>query len=184
MFRLAPLLLAALLLVPVPVVGQDRGGRTIDADSYNYLRGAQTGTGLEVDNYRELPYLVEDLPESILSTGLTRERIETRIELRMRSAGLTPTEAGSSPYLYVRIGGIGNGFDTQVDLNRDVNYYLDDPSSDRYLVRQFIDAATWSTGTMETHGGRAAYLLETLDQYLDRFLYQPVDDYSCAGGES
>ena len=87
MFRLVPVLLAALLLVPVPVVGQ---AGTVDTLTYLTALTLPTGTGLEVDNYRRLPFVVEQIPDAIQSTGLTLERIVTRVELRVRSVGLTP----------------------------------------------------------------------------------------------
>jgi len=53
--------------------------------------GAQTlsDNGLETANYKSVAVAIEDLSADARSIGLTTDRIQTRVELRLRSAGLT-----------------------------------------------------------------------------------------------
>ncbi len=54
--------------------------------------GAQpvSESGLETANYKYVVVVIERLSADAVSIGLTTDRIQTRVELRLRSAGLTP----------------------------------------------------------------------------------------------
>ena len=62
--------------------------------------------GLEVDNTTSLDVLIEAVPEAAKNIGLTRERIEARVNQSLRKAGITPVSAQSKMnenYLYVSV---------------------------------------------------------------------------------
>jgi hypothetical protein len=52
-----------------------------------------------------VPVLIEQLSPDAISHGLTKDQIQTDVELRLRKAGITvPDAVGSGPYLYVHVG--------------------------------------------------------------------------------
>jgi hypothetical protein len=104
------------------------GVTVIDSAAVEDLTSAPTGSGLEVDNYRELHYQAEPVSEGIENTGLTTERVKTRLELRLRSVGLIPVEGfDTTGYLYVRIHGVEEIFTVEVMLRREIEYILENP---------------------------------------------------------
>ena len=132
------------------------------------LKYAKTGSGLEVENYRNVGLLIESLPGDLIELGLTKERIRTRLELRLRSLNLIPVAGGDRPeFLYVRVSGIGNAFTVRLELNRPGNYLA--PDGDSFAVYK-MSVATWAKGMLGSHGGSAAYILERLDQSLNEYL--------------
>ncbi len=72
--------------------------------------GAQpeSKSGLETANYKHVAVVVEGLPADARRIGLTKDRIRTRVELRLRSAGLTPgndfSKNETSLYVNVNVG--------------------------------------------------------------------------------
>jgi hypothetical protein len=47
--------------------------------------------------------MVQDLEPSLKRYGLTKKRLQTAIELRLRTAGLPVRDGVTFPYLYVRV---------------------------------------------------------------------------------
>ena len=45
---------------------------------------------LWVDDYKNLPILIEDLSSDAEDLGLTEDRVQTKVELRLRQAGMRP----------------------------------------------------------------------------------------------
>ncbi len=129
--------------------------------------GAQlvSDSGLETANYKSVAVLVEDLPAGAGRIGLTKDRIRTRVELRLRSAGLTPGNDSSKNHalLYVNIN-VGNGaFSTSVEYNRRVEFTTGNRRYGSF-------GTTWTAASTGTHGRDAAYIVNWLDQHLDKFL--------------
>ena len=129
--------------------------------------GAQTRSdnGLETANYKYVALVVEGLSADAGSIGLTKDRIQTRVELQLRSAGLTPGNDPSknATYLYVNILVTGSAFHVSVEYNRSVDFTTGD--------QQYYDtAATWDAGSGGTHGGNAGYIMNSLDSQLAKFL--------------
>ncbi len=130
--------------------------------------GAQTWSrsGLETANYKSVEVLIESLNTDARSIGLTEDRLRTRVELRLRSAGLTPVNPRFSlelPHLYVNINVIGDAFSILVEYRRQVDFITGNRQY-RYL------ATTWRYGNAGTHGRDAAYITNALDEVLDKFL--------------
>lgn len=131
---------------------------------------AQQGSlavGLEVEDYRALPLVIERMPKEAERIGLTAERIRTRVEYRLRQAKLKPgtrlDAANLAAYLYVNVAISGTGFSVRLEFDRVVSYSVGN------VARRCI-AATWQNGGVGTHGGDAEYVLRVLDKYLDTFL--------------
>lgn len=51
-----------------------------------------------------LRVVVEQLPSDALNAGLTRELLQTDVELRLRKAGVRIVDYDAAPFLYVKIG--------------------------------------------------------------------------------
>ena len=84
--------------------------------------GAQIASesGLETANYKYIAVVVEDLSADAGSIGLTKDRIQTRVELRLRSAGLTPGNDSSKndAFLYVFVSVEGAAVNISVHYQR------------------------------------------------------------------
>ncbi len=128
--------------------------------------GAQTwsDSGLETANYKYVAVTVEELPADAGSIGLTEDRIQTRVELRLRLAGLTPgNRKKQETHLYVNVNVGRNVFSILVQYERKVNFTAGN--------RQYSSLArTWQSGSAGTHGRDAAYITNALDEVLDKFL--------------
>ncbi len=129
--------------------------------------GAQTWSdnGLETANYKYVAVTVEDFTADAGEIGLARDRIQARVELRLRSVGLTPGKDSTKngTYLYVNVHVADNVFNILVKYNRLVGFIT---GNRRY--RQL--ATTWESGTTGTHGRNTAFIMVALDRHLDRFL--------------
>ncbi len=129
--------------------------------------GAQIASesGLETANYKYIAVVVEDLSADAGSIGLTKDRIQTRVELRLRSAGLTPGNDSSKndAFLYVFVSVEGAAVNISVQYQR----WVDFTTGDRRYRRL---AATWQSASTGTHSRRAAFIINGLDRALDKFL--------------
>ncbi len=129
--------------------------------------GAQTMSvsGLETANYKFVDVVIENLSADARSIGLTRDHIQTRVELRLRSAGLTPrNELRKKTILYVRITVVRDAYSVAVEYNRRVDFTT---GNRRYRHNA---AVTWFSGSTGTHGDNAAFIMNSLDGLLDEFL--------------
>jgi hypothetical protein len=122
-------------------------------------------SGLETVNYKYVSVVIEGLPADAGSIGLTKDRVQTRVELRLRSAGLTlgHNSAKNKVYLYVNVNVSGGTFATSIEYKRLVDF-----TTGNRLYR--LMATTWEFNIVGTHGRDAAYIMNGLDQYLDKFL--------------
>jgi hypothetical protein len=119
---------------------------------------------LRVTDYRTLPVVIEEIRPN--KYDLSKEAIQTRTELRIRSVGLRPVERTlEDHYLYVNINlsTTTTAFSLNIDFKRDVSWM----SPSRNLVTQV--ASVWDLGTLGT-GGTSGNVLESLEGLLDRFL--------------
>ncbi len=123
-------------------------------------------SGLETTDYRNLRIVVEGVSEKSASEiGLTRGAIQTRVELRLLESNLRPVDimGVDKPYLYVQVSVSGGGFSINLSFNRTV-YFDAPPVFYRHV------GGTWKGGSVGTHGGSSAFILEGLDEQLDIFL--------------
>jgi len=126
--------------------------------------GAQTVSenGLETANYKYVAVAVENFSADAGSIGLTEDRIRTRVELRLRSAGLTPGDdvTKNSAVLVVIVHVVGRAFTILFRYERKVDFTT---GNRRY---RYV-AATWKSAIMGTHTGNAAYIMDVLDGRMD-----------------
>jgi len=129
--------------------------------------GAQTwsDSGLETANYKYVAVAVENLGTHAGRIGLTKDRIQTRMELRLRSAGLTPGNdySKNGAYLYVNINVAGDAYSIAVNYQRLVGFIT---GNRRYRHT----AITWHSGYAGTHADNVAFIINSLDGLLDEFL--------------
>ena len=120
---------------------------------------------LWVNDYQALHIVVEDLSQAEKDLGLTRERIQTKVELRLRQAGIRPrSQIGPSHYVYVRVSALGAMFHVDVKFDRFAEFTL--PNGESYSM--FV--TTWTSSAMGTHGRDSEYIIGIVDQGLDEFL--------------
>ena len=123
-------------------------------------------SGLKTANYKYVAVGVERLTTDEHKIGLTRDRIQTRVELRLRSAGLTPGNdfSKNGTALHVNVNVIGDAFSIAVEYKRRVEFTT---GNRRYRHV----AMAWDSGTTGTHSRTGAvYIMNSLDQNLDKFL--------------
>ena len=141
------------------------------------LAFSDSGTGLEVSDYRNVEVIIADVPTALTENGLTKERIRTRVELRLRGTNLTPVNLSSDGHLYVLVNGVGEAFSTTVAYRRRAYYLVDDPGSSPIEFKVFgrlVEA--WNTGSVGQTSANATFILDNLDERLDIFL----DEYLAA----
>ncbi len=129
--------------------------------------GAQSvsESGLETANYKSVAVLVEGLSAGARSIGLTEDRIQTRVELRLRSAGLTPGNdvRKNKAYLYVNVHVVDSAYSNSIEYKR----WVDFTTGNR---RYGYVATTWESVSTGAHGRDAAFIMNSLDGHLDKFL--------------
>ena len=137
------------------------------------IAAAQTinGSGLEVAGHEQLEYHVNGpLDDTVLQLGLTRDRLGSRLELKLGELGIRASSpppgfmAAMGPddvRLYVSVSVAGNSFLVQLSFERGLTYFVDDEQYSSIFV-------AWqqpSTGEASS----ATDILEGLDQLLDEF---------------
>jgi hypothetical protein len=113
---------------------------------------------------------VEDLSESAKTLNLTKEAIQTDVELKLRLAGMrvVTLEQGvklpGSPYLYINVIVSENSKAASISV---------DLVQDAILVRdgQFATGVTtWNTGALITNPADAQDIRNAIKDYVDKFL--------------
>jgi hypothetical protein len=165
---LIPAFLALFASLPI-IEGHAQEARTTST--------ATDGTGLEIDNYQTVKVLVGGLSKDAEQIGLTEDRLQTRVEIRLRQAKLKPVKEGepgdrSDAYLYVNVSVGDNAFAIDVAFSRGV-FYAVGTGTKTCLAR------TWSTSTAGTHGNASEFIVQSLDALLDKFL----NEYLKANGQ-
>ena len=115
--------------------------------------------------------VVENLPDDAADIGLTRERIQTIAESRLRAARLYDVDV-LSPYLHIHVRVLSRSFSIEIAFKK----RLFDAESTYFGV-----ATTWNRSGLGTHGGAASYVLQHLSEFLDRFIldYLRVNENAC-----
>ncbi len=123
--------------------------------------------------------VVEELPDDAADIELSKERIQTLAESRLRIARLYDAAVPLYiSYLYVRVGVTvsenlrGGAFSIEVSFKK----HLRDDVSDRNG-----SAVTWETSTYGTHGGDADYIMRLVSERIDWFIleYLRVNETAC-----
>ncbi len=179
---ISSIVLALLFVVPVfaqeqeadPIVKGEVSGTNddvhIDEAGLTLLGNlAKAGSGLEVNDYRTIRISVEEVTEDLKEIGVTTERVQTRVELRLRSLNLIPSlnSFSRNGVLSVRVGGVGNAFNVSLKYSRAGSYFVccQAPFT---AYRRLV--SVWDTGRLGTHGGDLNFVLKALEFALDEFL--------------
>jgi hypothetical protein len=121
--------------------------------------------GLAVADYRNVRVEVGDMLPDAERIGLTADRVRTRVELRLRQAGLTPTDAGRDEHLRVEVFVVGATYAWTIEFVRPVTFVINES------LAGSSEASMWGGMNVgATHGNSAAVVVESLDGALDRFL--------------
>ena len=125
-------------------------------------------TGLEVENHEEVFVLIENLNSDALDIGLTKRRIESRVNVRLRQINLKPATYRAEA-LYINIIVVGGAYNIIVDFTRPTLFFK---GEDLYQIGL---AKVYSLGVTGTHGRDPDYIISALDGLLDRFLSDYLD---------
>jgi hypothetical protein len=118
---------------------------------------------LTMADYKSLPLNIMNVSKNDL--GLSRERVESRSQLKLRAAKISPQEwNSSSPVLTVEVDVVGGAFKVEVEFYRPVVWDLPGNKTGSSLV------PVWHDGTFGTHGRDLNYVLNALDEIMEKFL--------------
>jgi hypothetical protein len=128
---------------------------------------ATWGNGLEADSTTSLKVLIEEMSEEAKNIGLTRERIEARVNQSLRKAGITPVSAQADDYLYVNVNTLDSSFSISISFERRIFYR----SGGKWFT---TIGSTWHrSGTGIAQVARAArgadYILDRIAEYVEVF---------------
>ena len=185
---ISSIVLAVLFLVPAlsqeqrenPIVKGEVSGTNDDVridDAGLTLLGdlAEAGSGLEVNDYQTIRLSIEEVTDDLKEIGVTTERVQTRVELRLRSLNLIPSldSFSRNGVLSVRVGGVGSAFNVSLKYSRPGSYFVccQAPFT---AYRRLV--SVWDTGRLGTHAGNLNFVLKALELALDEFL----NDYLAA----
>ncbi|WP_420462034.1 hypothetical protein [Candidatus Palauibacter sp.] len=150
----------ALLLLPTPCGAQE--DMEAAADRFSLFTRCSS-----------VQLAVATLPDDATDTGLTRDGIQRTARSRLRAARIYHGDevALGVPRLYIQVHVVGVAFSVRVVLSKAVY----DPFSNLTLT-----GATWSRGSVGTHGGNAGYVRQVLSELMDLF----IDEYLRVNAES
>ena len=114
---------------------------------------------------RTMRLLIENLGKYAEEIDLTKDRLQSLVESRLRSARLYTEDSSKAngALLYVNIQVIGPAFWVWLNYKK----RLKDP-----VTTSTLGATTWQRGTLGTHASDGGYILQSLSEYLDRFLVE------------
>ncbi len=116
---------------------------------------------LAVDNAKNLCLVVAEVTKNDL--GLQTGRVQTRTELKLRSAGMIPKD-GFGQCLFVKVEIVGAAFKADIEFHRSAKWDLPDGT----VWQQFV--TVWSDRNFGTHGRDVNFILGILDTLLEEFL--------------
>lgn len=125
------------------------------------------GNGLETDSTEQLRVLIEELSEDAKKIGLTRDRIEARVNQSVRKSGITPVVPGpvafgsSGGELYVSVSVSGYGFCITMFFVRRVFYNI----GDRWFT---YEGNTWHSLSIG-YSREADYILDVVGAKVEGF---------------
>jgi hypothetical protein len=125
-----------------------------------------SSNGLEAAS-TTVPLFIEQLSPGAEKIGLSENRIQAQLELRLRQAGLTPADLKPADafYAYIHIAVVGPAFQAAIHFGRHADFK--DALGKEY---RSLGAVTWTSSVIGTHGDDAGYVIQALDGLLDKFL--------------
>ncbi len=110
----------------------------------------------------ELEVVIEILSLDALKIGLTQDRLETVVELKLRRERIKIIESPLMPYLYINVNVARNAFNINLELKETVKI--------QRLNRIAYGNTTWRVGTTGGHADKPEYIVSALSRLLDDFL--------------
>jgi len=128
---------------------------------------AKKYASLKVPDYKNLDVLVEKIREN--KTGLTEEKVENAVKLRLLGNGIKAKKNSVTHYLYVNVNVLSNGtaFSVRVEFKRYSFAYPKEISAQTGLVFRPLQGSYTSLGRSE---GSASFIIESINEVLDSFL--------------
>ena len=175
--RIAAAVVVLLAVLPGQLHAQDSPGRNLLAP---LAQANCKGFDVDVDGFLDcfdlfnmcepMNLIVEQMPADAMEIGLTKERVRTVAESRLRAARLYDAEA--RPYLYVNVGVVGLAFSHQVEFKK----RMLEPKLDAFGM-----STTWQYSGTGTHGNDASFIVQHISEHLDRFVleYLRVNENAC-----
>jgi len=158
------LLILPILLVILPEVELWAAEKRDPARFEEFFSNAKPcQSGLEVSDYRRLKIFVEDLPASTEVPCLTKDKLQTKCDLRLKQAGIEPV-ADKDEYLCVKVELVRGAYAMTLRLVRPVLFKTNK------IVYRKPGAGTWRRQIVGLHAGNAQYIFEGLDSLLDDFI--------------
>lgn len=154
-------------LIAILVLGAANGLANDERSDRQTLRGITS-----------VAVVVEDLPSEAVKDGLTRDQLQTDVEINLRKAGITILESSGihhTPFLYVNahlIKGSGPSaqlyvFDCQVQLVQPVRIV----SNGAYdLAPTWSDEITGGTGASDMRTYIRSHIADLVDKFINAYL--------------
>ncbi len=128
-----------------------------------FLNATPCQSGLEVSDYRRLRIFVEDLPGHTEVPWLTKNKLQTKCEIRLKQAGIEPV-ADKDECLFVKVELVRGAYAMTLRLTRPVLFKTNE------RVYRKPGAGTWRRQIIGLHNGNARYILEGLESLFDDFI--------------
>ncbi len=130
----------------------------------NATETVQPGTGLENSNAKVIGVLVEEVSPETEKRGLTRERIEARVNSVLRKSGLKPSDKRDNDYtyLYINVKVIGSSFSLDLFFTRPVIYWDGDTQFSKL-------GKTWIRGGTGISTSGTQFILDALGDHTEVF---------------
>ncbi|WP_136796034.1 hypothetical protein [Desulfosediminicola ganghwensis] len=124
---------------------------------------SKEGSGLETNGDITVEMFYGTLDDDCKSIGLTRELLQSKVELRLRRNGLTPVTTEDDPYyLFVKVVATKTAFSTGLEFRRKITY--------RVKGKEYVKYATvWTDNTVGAHANSKEYIMGGLYDKLDTF---------------
>jgi hypothetical protein len=126
------------------------------------------GYVLEVEDPREIYVFIAPLSEDDQKIGLTRDLIQTKVELQLRRNGITPNTVAvaeniTHPYLTVTVIISGDAFSILIFFSRIVYFSVNGRTYETM-------ATVWSKGSTGIYANQSSFILQSLADRLDSFI--------------
>lgn len=157
-----PIFLFILLLIAPPV-------------SAEKLTADERREKFELWNWcKSVKLLVDNSSPDAKKIGMTKERIQTAVESRLRGARIFSDADDSLIYLYVQVTVSGSSFSTDFYLMRWMKHTsaLEQAALGETPGPYYGYAITWAQGITGTHGNDAGHILQYVSEGADNFIIE------------
>jgi hypothetical protein len=151
----APLGFLLLLLIALPARSQN--------DASDATKEQAENEGLKVSDYKTVPVIVLEIEPN--DAKITDDAVRTRVESRMKAAGLAMTPTPKDHFLLITVRVEGSAFSMNIGFYRQASWELPDGK----VASNFLE--TWDAGdALGTHNNTDALIMQELDARIGLFL--------------